>query len=188
MHPYQMQRLLKDRHKDELLTLKRGSLYHAINRLLADGLIEATGTDRSGRRPERTTYRITPEGRRELLSIVRHMIEIPRHESSEFMAVMSFLLHLDQQDAAGRLELRANRMEEEIQTSATRLKSAQQRVERINLMESEYLLAMRRAELKWVRGLIAELQSGTLAWDMKKIFRDVRAERKTAAGAKEKPK
>lgn len=188
MHPYQMQRLLKDRHKDELLTLKRGSLYHAINRLLAARLIEATGTARSGRRPERTTYRITPEGRRELVSILRHMIEAPRHESSEFMAVMSFLLHLDQQDAAARLELRSQRMEDEIQSAAIRLKSAQQRVERINLIESEYLLAMRRAELKWVRGLIAELQSGSLTWDMKKIFREVRAERRTAAAAKEKSK
>ena len=79
-------------------------------------------------------------------------------------------------------------MEDEIQSAAIRLKSAQQRVERINLIESEYLLAMRRAELKWVRGLIAELQSGSLTWDMKKIFREVRAERRTAAAAKEKSK
>ncbi|MGA7413607.1 MAG: hypothetical protein WBW33_24240, partial [Bryobacteraceae bacterium] len=44
MHPYEMQRLLGERHKDELLILKRGSLYHAINRLLELALIDPQGT------------------------------------------------------------------------------------------------------------------------------------------------
>jgi DNA-binding PadR family transcriptional regulator len=51
MHPYQMQRLLRDRHKDEILALKRGSLYHAIARVLRAGLIEIESTSREGRRP-----------------------------------------------------------------------------------------------------------------------------------------
>ena len=38
MHPYEMQRLLRERHKDDLLVLKRGSLYHAIRRLEAEGV------------------------------------------------------------------------------------------------------------------------------------------------------
>ena len=33
MHPYEMQRLIRERHKDDVLDLKRGSLYHAIDRL-----------------------------------------------------------------------------------------------------------------------------------------------------------
>src|SRR4029453_19107495 len=58
MHPYHMQRLLRARHKDEILALKRGSLYHAINRLVRAGLIEPVSRDRAGRRPHRTTYRL----------------------------------------------------------------------------------------------------------------------------------
>jgi DNA-binding PadR family transcriptional regulator len=186
MHPYQMQRLLKERHKDELLELKRGSLYHAINRLMAAGLIEATNTARSGRRPERTIYRITAEGRQELIQTLQQMIELPRHESSEFMAALSFLLHLEHKDAIEKLEERAQHVEEELNASANRLKEAQQRVDRINLIESEYLLAMRRAELKWIRSLIPELRSKDLHWDMKKIFRNAKESRITAAAAKEK--
>jgi DNA-binding PadR family transcriptional regulator len=186
MHPYQMQRLLKERHKDELLELKRGSLYHAINRLMAAGLIEATNTVRSGRRPERTIYRITAEGRQELIQTLQQMIELPRHESSEFMAALSFLLHLEHKDAIEKLEERAQHVEEELNASANCLKEAQQRVDRINLIESEYLLAMRRAELKWIRSLIPELRSKDLHWDMKKIFRNAKESRITAAAAKEK--
>ena len=186
MHPYQMQRLLRERHKDELLVLKRGSLYHAINRLMAAGLIEVSDVGRSGRRPERTTYRITPDGWQELLRALRQMIQVPRHESSEFMAAISFLIHLDLEDAVAKLEERAQTLDQETQTLATRLKAAQKHVDRINLIESEYLLAMRRAELKWVRSLIAELRSGDLTWDIKQLFRDAQSSRKAAAASKEK--
>ena len=53
MHPYEMQRQMHRRHTDDLLALKRGSLYHAINQLQRDGLIEPVEISREGRRPER---------------------------------------------------------------------------------------------------------------------------------------
>ena len=89
MHPYQMQALLRLRHKDEILALKRGSLYHAIGRLVRDELITARSTSRNGRRPERTTYAITAAGRKEFSRVLRSIIAVPRRESSEFMAAMS---------------------------------------------------------------------------------------------------
>lgn len=187
MHPYQMQRLLHDRHKDELLALKRGSLYHAINRLVKQELIHAVSSGREGRRPERTTYRITPEGRRELTRVLREMVAVPRHESSEFMAAMSFLLFLDQEDAIGRMEERERRLEQEAQVIDAGMKAASVYVERINLIESEYLLAMRRAELKWVHDVVAEMRSGTLNWDLQKVFREVRKLRKAAASSSAPP-
>src|SRR6202022_675806 len=66
MHPYEMQRQMHLRHTDDLLALKRGSLYHAINQLQRDGLIEPVETSRAGRWPERTVYRVTPDGEDEL--------------------------------------------------------------------------------------------------------------------------
>jgi hypothetical protein len=40
-------------------------------------------------------------------------------------------------------------------------------------------------ELKWVRGLVDELRSGHLTWDLEKIFEAVRAAKKLAATTKE---
>src|SRR5262245_32648486 len=77
MHPYEMQRVLRERHKDEILALKRGSLYHAINRLARDGLIAPVTTDREGRRPERTIYRLTAQGSTALLANLREMVAVP---------------------------------------------------------------------------------------------------------------
>jgi DNA-binding PadR family transcriptional regulator len=172
MHPYEMQRLLRVRHKDELLTLKKGSLYHAINRLARAGLIEAVSTEREGRRPERTTYGLTPEGAKELSEILRAMVAIPRREASEFFAGLSFLVYLEPADAATQLEDRARRLEQEIAELTDARKRLVTRVKRINLLEEEYLLAMRRAELRWLRTVLEELQAREFTWNLEEILKE----------------
>jgi DNA-binding PadR family transcriptional regulator len=181
MHPYEMQRLLLERHWDEVLVLKRGSLYHAINRLLHSRLITATGISRNGRRPERTTYRITAEGEQELLRWLREMVAVPLREPSVFMASVNFLIHLTPSDAMEQLEGRARRLEQEISATETAMKPVAARIPRFHLLESEYLHWMRKAELQWVRSLVSELRSGELTWNLKKIFEEIEAARKMAA-------
>ena len=41
LHPYEIQQMVVERHKNQFLDLKRGSLYHAVEQLLRAGLIEA---------------------------------------------------------------------------------------------------------------------------------------------------
>lgn len=176
MHPYEMQRLLRLRHKDEILALKRGSLYHAIGRLERDQLITAKSTSRSGRRPERTTYAITASGRKEFTRVLRHIVATPRRESSEFMAAMSFLVHLTPDEALPRLEERAERLKSEIAVRSAGLTAASKHVQRINLIESEYLVTMLKAEFDWVHKLIAELRRGALTWDLKTILKDAQTQ------------
>ena len=185
MHPYQMQRLLRERHKDEMLVLKRGSLYHAIGRLMRAGLIAIKETGREGRRPERTTYRIAPAGRKALADTLRRMVATPRRESSEFMTGVSFLVFLNPDEAARQLIERAGKLKTEIARITGILAAASTHVLRIHLLESEYLLAMLRAELIWVREIAKDIRAGKLRWDLEKIFRELHAIR-LAAGRKEK--
>jgi len=175
MHPYQMQRLLHDRHKDEILALKNGSLYHAIRRLERARLIEQVATSRDGRRPERTTYRITPVGREELTATLRRIVATPRRESSEFMAAMSFLVHLTPAESLPYLVERCRLLQEEIERQRTILREAGRCVERINLIENEYLLAMLMAERQWVMRLAADVGEGRLAWDLDKTYTGIEA-------------
>src|SRR6516225_7758067 len=91
MHPYEMQRLIRQRHKDEFLDLKRGSLYHAIERLQKAGLIEVVQTSREGKRPERTVYRLSEKGDREIIDWLRELLAKPVQEASLFLAAMSFV-------------------------------------------------------------------------------------------------
>jgi DNA-binding PadR family transcriptional regulator len=181
MHPYQMQRLLKLRHKDEILALKRGSLYHAIRRLVQPGLIAVEKTGREGNRPERTTYRITPEGEQAFVEALRRIVSAPVREPSECMIAMSFLVHLDPTEAHELLEKRGAALESEIAGTRAGLARGATFVDRINLIESEYLLAMLRAELAWIRNLEADIREGKLAWNLDTILRGAESDRRAAS-------
>jgi DNA-binding PadR family transcriptional regulator len=170
MHPYEMQRLIRQRHKDEYLDLKRGSLYHAIERLQRAGLIDPVGTSREGRRPERTVYRLTDQGEAELLDWLRELLAKPLPEPSPFLAAVSNLAHLSPEEAADQLGERADRLEMEIVTLSAVLDNLVPKIGRVVLVEVEYVRAMRRAERDWVRSLIEDVRSGRLTWDTSALF------------------
>ena len=173
MHPYEMKRLLRERHKEQLLGLNRGSLYHAVARLTRAKLIETAATSRPGRRPERTTYRVTAEGDRQLMDSLRSMVATPRREPSEFLTCLSFLVHLKPQEAINQLEERTQRLRQELESLDELMSSVMTRVSRINLLESEYLRAMRQAELEWIEKIIRQIHSGELRWDFFKIQKQI---------------
>jgi DNA-binding PadR family transcriptional regulator len=185
MHPYQMQRLLHLRHKDEILALKRGSLYHAIRRLAQSGLIEVEKTGREGKRPERTTYRITAGGTHAFIDVLRKIVGTPGRDLSECMTAMSFLVHLDPEEARQLLEKRASNLAAEIARITARLRDVRANVARINLIESEYLQAALKAERAWVRTLESEIRAGKLTWNLRSILRQAEADRKAAGQRRE---
>src|SRR5579871_6433557 len=104
MHPYRMQRLIKERGKDEVINVaQRASLYQTIQRLDRDGLISARQTIRDEKRPERTVYEITERGRAVVLDWMREIISRPGMEYPEFPAAVSFLPLLAPHDALRQL-------------------------------------------------------------------------------------
>jgi DNA-binding PadR family transcriptional regulator len=165
MHPYEMQRLIRERHKEDFLDLKRGSLYHAIERLAKAGFIEEIGTSREGRRPERTTYRLTEAGESEVLDWLRDLLARPVREASSFIAAMSFVGHLTPEEAADQLTIRARQLGCGIVGIGAILENLTPQIGRVPLLEAEYALAMKKAELEWVRALVDDLRGGKLAWN-----------------------
>jgi DNA-binding PadR family transcriptional regulator len=164
MHPYRMQRLIKERGKDEVINVtQRASLYQTIQRLIREGLISTQQTLRDDKRPERTVYEITARGREIALAWMREILSKPAMEYPEFPAAISFLPLLSPADALHQLELRAVAIEAELQRSAELLKQAEA-VPRLFLLESEYLRAVQTTELSWVTAVIEDLRAGRLTW------------------------
>ena len=142
--------------------IKWGSLYTVVQNLEKHGFIEATGSDRDGRRPERTIYAITDAGRVELKDWLRDLLAVPEPEQSRFVAALSVLGVLSPDEAIALLGQRLRALDEDIAAQRALLEQAAKDVPRIFLIEGEYALAMRSAEADWVRGLLAELVGGTL--------------------------
>jgi DNA-binding PadR family transcriptional regulator len=162
MYPYQMATALRRTGKDRDMRIKWGSFYTVVKNLERHGLIEATGSDREGRRPERTLYALTSAGRAEFEDWLRELVAVPEPEQSRFEAALSVLGPLSPDEVTVLLEQRLRALDEDIAAQQAMLDRAGKDVARIFLIETEYALAMRRTEAAWVRSLHAEIANGTL--------------------------
>ncbi|MGI9145518.1 MAG: PadR family transcriptional regulator [Chloroflexota bacterium] len=163
MHPYELQRQLHFRHTDELLALKRGSFYHAINQLQRDCFIEPIETHREGRWPERTVYRITPEGDEEFVVWLRDLLSTPVREPSHFTAALAHILQLNPTDALDQLHMRVVNLEATVAAGLAVERGVGKLIGRGPILELEYGRYLAQAELDWVRALIADLSAGRIA-------------------------
>jgi DNA-binding PadR family transcriptional regulator len=66
MHGHQLKRSIQTIDIEVWSEVRAGSLYHALHRLAAEGMIELVQVERPGRLPARTVYRITSAGQAEL--------------------------------------------------------------------------------------------------------------------------
>jgi len=162
LHPYEMASVLRSRGKDQDMPIKWGSLYTVVGNLEKHGLIEVVGNERSGARPERTVYRITDAGREELTDWVRELIGTPEREQPRFEAGLSVLGVLSPAEAIALLRTRRVALQSQVDGQRAALAGTAGDVPRIFLIEDEYDLAIRTAELTWLDGLLAELADGTL--------------------------
>jgi DNA-binding PadR family transcriptional regulator len=67
-----------------------GALYREMRALDGEGLISAVRTETEGRRPARTIYEITPEGRRELAILREQAIAEPRQAPDAVAVALAF--------------------------------------------------------------------------------------------------
>lgn len=165
-HTYEIQRQIRNRHKD-FAAGKTRALYHAIEDLVDRGLVEAVETTRDGRRPERTVYQITEHGREELVAWLTDLLERPVADYPVFNIAIGFLPYLSQDRAISALLARRILLRAQIAgyEESLRALTEDSRLPRLVLLELEHAIALQRAELEWVGGVIEDMRLGRLHWD-----------------------
>jgi DNA-binding PadR family transcriptional regulator len=163
MHPYDMAATMKSRGQHESIKLNYGSLYTVVDSLQRRQLIEPIETVREGRRPERTIYAITETGRIEFVDWLSDLISDPAKEYTQFEAGLTLLGALPPDDALTLLRGRRMRLALDLESMRSSIALAtQEGVQRVFLVEVEYRIALRAAELEWVDKLIRDIDNGTI--------------------------
>ena len=195
MYPYEMAATLRERGKDQAIKINWGSLYTVVQNMEKYGFIEAVEVVREGRQPERTTYQITDAGRAELKDWLRELLSVPEREYTRFEAALADSAVLPPDEIVGLLQQRLDALEAAIAGHQAQINALANQIPRLFLIESEYHLALRRAEAEWVRGLLKEFTDGTfpgikewqLYHDTGKVPEDILAlvetQREEAAGS-----
>lgn len=164
MHPYEMIRLMRQRHDDRIVTLTNGTVYHTVARLERCGLLAELGVDRDGNRPERTTYTLTDAGREAVPEWVRR--ELPRlGRPTEFRVALAEVHTLDRDEAVALLRERvaivAASCSQHTDGHAAAIAKG---------VPDQYLLEVERenvlldAEATWLRALAARVADPEYPW------------------------
>lgn len=170
LHPYAMRSLMRERGHERIINRGAASLYDAVARLDRDGLIEVQSSTRAGRRPERTTYRITVAGVGALRSWVREGLRDPERPEA-FRAALSFMFAVGEREVIDLLDERADRLRALIETSDGELaRAGEAGVAEIFLSEGRYERQMWQAEHDWLSLFAQQLRSGEARWSASPAF------------------
>lgn len=160
-HGYQVRRELQSWSADRWANVQPGSIYHALKKLAKDGLLTEVGTVEAGTGPERTAYRITPDGDTEFLTLVARGLSEPNRGTDSLSAAVTFLTALPRAQAVHLLEQRA------IALDGTRTSAAHSVDSWASMGKPDHVTELARlwlyaceTEIRWTRDLIAHLQEG----------------------------
>jgi DNA-binding PadR family transcriptional regulator len=165
MHPYEMHQHLRTREAGRVLKLSAGSLYHTIERMAEQGIVEVVETSREGKRPERTTYRITDKGRDAFADRLREIIAEPAHEYPVYPVGIGLLHTLDRDDALVQLHRRQMDLAGSAACIRVHIENLENKdIEAMYWIDTKLVLAQVETELAWTEQFIADIENGALRW------------------------
>lgn len=167
-HGYELESMVFDRGFRYWTDLRRSSIYGALKRLQADGLVKSHLAEGQGG-PMRKVFRITTAGRKRLAAdTVRHLT-IPAHPRSELDLGIYALPFLSRQEASDSIRASREHLEQRAAFLSERLSWCRTRKLNMVALGFERPLLALRAELRWLRKVEKAIDDGDLElacqWD-----------------------
>ncbi len=161
-HGYQVRSELQSWRAETWAKIKPGSIYHALKKAAADGLLtEHAEPGNSG--PERVLYRATPRGREEIVELVRDGLR--RTQDPDMLnASIAMLPMLTRSDAIAHVSERVARLEAELVVQAEGWEDPHRDIpehipEHVR-EQAELWAGHARTELEWAKSLSKRLSEG----------------------------
>ena len=163
VHGYFLRRELMTWHIDEWARIQPGSIYNALRALEVDGYIVENGTVAEGKRPARTTYRITPLGEVELQRMLRENLwNVKPFDTEAIMTIASFMFVLSRQEVIAGLENRLSKSDSIITTNGFNVQDTLRSETTPKYVREIFDLSTARltAEKEWTLALLGRLRAG----------------------------
>ncbi|MEW1838723.1 PadR family transcriptional regulator [Nonomuraea angiospora] len=157
-HGYQVRSELQSWGAESWAKIKPGSIYHALKKAAADGLLtEHAEPGNSG--PERVLYRATTRGRDEMVELVRDGLR-RTHDPDMLNASIAMLPMLTRTDAIAHINERVARLEAELVVQAKWRKHPNRDTPEHVRDQAELWAGHARTELEWAKSLSKRLSEG----------------------------
>lgn len=155
-HGYEIKNLAREADLAQWAAIGYGSIYHALRRLEDEQLIEEEVTEQSGAYPQRTVYRITNEGRRVFLDLLRNTCRTVHEPKYPIDLALVFIGQLAPGERVAMLQKRLSTLEstqEDVREKRAQLDGAVRQFASLQAV-LDHDLMLREAEIRWMRQLI----------------------------------
>jgi len=162
MHGHQIRRIAELTNAEAWGGITGGALYAELRRLDADGLVRAVREEQVGRRPARTVYQVTDEGRLELIVQRDAAMDVIFGSADPVSVVLLFAAGADASDLGERLAARRRRIAGQLDAMA----AERERLTGQGVLPPMAIAAFRRgelrleAELRWHEEFEREIAAG----------------------------
>jgi DNA-binding PadR family transcriptional regulator len=144
MHGHQIRRIAELTNAEAWGGITGGALYAELRRLDADGLVRAVREEQVGRRPARTVYQVTDEGRLELVVQRDAALDVIFGSADPVSVVLLFAAGADTSDLGERLAARRRRVAGQLDAMA----AERERLTGQGVLSPLAIAAFRRGELR----------------------------------------
>ena len=158
-HGYSIRKRLEEWNADEWANVAFGSIYFALNKMAAEGLVAAVDSDRPESRTGRISYMLTERGEQEYHRLLEEEWANRRPIVDPFLAGLAFMPSLSRTEI---LEYLRKRRASALRDAET-LEANSRFASPLHVAELSFLPAARlRAEADWAEATIAKLERGEL--------------------------
>jgi DNA-binding PadR family transcriptional regulator len=164
VHGYLVRRELLSWHADEWARINPGSIYNALRSLEGDGYITEVATDAEGKRPAKTTYRLTPDGENEFRRLLRdHLWSVDTSDPTKLRSGLSFMWALSREEVVAAMEHRVTALEGCLASQRFTRKEYAENRDRPNHVVEIFMLEEARleSEMAWAGELAKRLRAGS---------------------------
>ncbi|MDF3285384.1 PadR family transcriptional regulator [Gordonia sp. N1V] len=165
LHPYEMVQITLERREDRLVKFRPGTLYHTVDRLLGNGLIEVHDVRREGNRPERTVYAITEAGQEALVVNLERILAQHSPEYPELYLALSEAHALPRPRVIELLSARIEAMRADLAQFVDAAEWASGKgIPEMFFLDAGCRIVTLRTQIEWLAGLLGRLESGEIEW------------------------
>lgn len=157
MHGHQIRREAQIDRTELWANVNPGSLYGALHRMEAEGVIRAVRTEQEGNRPARTVYEITQDGRAEMLAQRDEALQHTRLRPDPVDLALQFTSEMSEEDLRAVIQERRLSLAAE-QSSWLRLRTmAEPYLSPMDRATFRHTLLRLETELAWHDELLEQL-------------------------------
>jgi DNA-binding PadR family transcriptional regulator len=157
MHGHQIRRTAQLDRTELWAEVKPGSLYGALHRMAAEGVVEAVRTEREGNLPQRTVYEITDKGRLELSVLRYEILRNTRLRPDPVDLALQFSQDLAEDELRALIQDRRDAMAVELTSWRHLREHADPYLTGLEPMGFDHTLMRLEAEIAWHDRLLEEL-------------------------------